>query len=170
MTTELKIPETRFDEWGRRYDPECGSDANWHRDFGQKDKQPVIKMIIRDIRRGDFAQTEDTWKLEMYTDESEEPARVVEFEKASDVDDLEDAVIETVRLGAKDAGKRETTEYDVYVPYSGCMSVRISALSEEEAFSVVYRWVRSGDNEFFDKAVDIGSEYEPKHIDAALAP
>ena len=72
--------------------------------------------------------------------------------------------MEAVRVGAREAGKRERSEYTVYVPYSGSSSIRVSALSEQEALSMVYQWVRSGDLKFFDNAKDDGFEYEHKDI------
>ena len=72
--------------------------------------------------------------------------------------------MDAVRVGAREAGKREKSAYTVYVPYSGSSSISVSALSEQEAISIVHQWVRSGDPKFFDNARDDGMEYEHKDI------
>lgn len=169
--TDLKVPETRSDEWSTRLCPASGYDAMWHRGLPPSPRQPVSKMAIHDIRRGKSESERKVgyWKLYLYTSASErmDPprmARVVTLGRADELDSLDQAVMEAVRVGAKEAGKREKSEYTVYVPYSGSSSIRVSALSEWEALSIVYQWVRSGDSKFFDNAKDDGFEYEHKDI------
>ncbi len=169
--TELKVPETRADEWSTRLCPANGYDAMWHRGLPSLSNQPVSKMAIHDIRRGKSESERKVgyWKLYLYTSASERMnpprmARVVTLGRADEFDSLDEAVMEAVRVGAQEAGKREKSEYTVYVPYSGSSSIRVSALSEQEALSIVYRWERSGDSKFFDNAKDDGFEYEHKDI------
>ncbi len=169
--TDLKVPETRADDWRTRFCPTSGYDAIWHRVLEPPSEQPVAKMVIHDTRRGksESVRMVDSWKLLLYTNESKymeppRPARIVTLGRAVEFDSLDDAVMEAVRVGAREAGKREKSEYTVYVPYSGSSSIRVSALSEQEALSTVYQWVRSGDSKFFDNAKDDGFEYEHKDI------
>ncbi len=169
--TDLRVPETRADDWSTRACPARGYDAMWHRGLLPSSNQPVSRMAIHDIRHGksESERRVGYWKLYLYTSESErmDPprmARVVTLGRADEFDSLDEAVMEAVRVGAREAGKREKSEYTVYVPYSGSSSIRVSALSEREALSIVYRWVRSGDSKFFDNAKDDGFEYEHKDI------
>ena len=169
--TDLRVPETRADEWSTRVCPANGYDAVWHQEPAQTSKQKVSRMAIHDIRRGKSESERKVgyWKLYLYMSESErmDPprmARVVTLGRADEFDSLDEAVMEAVRVGAKEAGKREKSEYTVYVPYSGSSSIRVSALSEREALSIVYQWVRSGDSKFFDSAKDDGFEYEHKDM------
>lgn len=169
--TDLKVPETGAGEWSARLCPASGYDALWHRESEPASEQKVSKMAIHDIRYGKSESERKVgyWKLYLYTSESErmDPprmARVVTLGRAEEFDSLDEAVMEAVRVGAQEAGKREKLEYTVYVPYSGSSSVRVSALSEQEALSIVYQWVRSGDSKFFDNAKDDGFEYEHKDI------
>ena len=169
--TDLKVPETGADGWSARLCPASGYDAMWHRESEPASKQNVSKMAIHDIRRGksESERMVGYWKLYLYTSASErmDPpriARVVTLGRATEFDNLDEAVMEAVRVGAKEAGKRENSEYTVYVPYSGSSSVRVTALSEQEALSIVHQWVRSGDTKFYDNAKDDGFEYEHKDI------
>lgn len=169
--TELRVPETGADEWSARLCPASGYDAMWHRGLPPSFNQPVSKMAIHDIGRGKSESERNVgyWKLYLYTSESErmDPprmARVVTLGRADEFDSLDEAVMEAVRVGAREAGKEEKSEYTVYVPHSGSSSIRVSALSEQEALSIVYQWVRSGDSKFFDNAKDDGFEYERKDI------
>lgn len=169
--TDLRVPETRADEWSTRLCPASGYDAMWNRELPPASNQPVSKMAIHDIRSGKSESERKVgyWKLYLYTSKSErmDPprmARVVTLGRAEEFDGLDEAVMEAVRVGAKEAGNREKSEYTVYVPYSGSSSIRVSALSEREALSIVYQWVRSGDSKFFDNSKDDGFEYEHKDI------
>lgn len=169
--TDLRVPETGADEWNTRLCPGSGYDAIWYRGPESASEQPVSKMAIHDISRGilESERMAGYWKLYLYTSESErmDPpriARVVTLGRATEFDSLEEAVMEAVRVGAREAGNREKSEYTVYVPYSGSSSVSVSALSEQEAISIVHQWVRSGDPKFYDKAKDDGFEYEHKDI------
>ena len=169
--TDLRVPEMRADDWGRQFCPTSGYDATWHRGLKPTSKQSVAKMVIHDIRHGksESARKVGSWKLFMYTSESKKmnpprPARVVALGRATEFDSLDEAVMEAVRVGAREAGRREKSEYTVYVPYSGSSSINVSALSEQEALSIIYQWVRSGDSKFYDNAKDDGFEYEHKDI------
>ncbi len=169
--TELRVPETGADEWSVRLCPGSGYDAMWYRGSEQASEQPVSKMAIHDISRGTSESERVTgyWKLYLYTSATErmDPpriARVLTLGRATEFDSLDEAVMEAVRVGAREAGKREKSEYTVYVPYSGSSSISVSALSEQEAISIVHQWVRSGDPKFYDNAKDDGFEYERKDI------
>lgn len=169
--TDLKVPETGADEWSTRLCPASGYDAMWYRGAEPDSEQPVSKMAIHDIRRGrsNSERRDGYWKLYLYTSESErmDPpriARVVTLGWADEFGSLDEAVMEAVRVGAREAGKMEKSEYTVYVPYSGSSSISVSALSEQEALSIVHQWVRSGDPRFYDNAKDDGFEYEHKDI------
>ena len=135
--TDLRVPETRADDWSTQACPANGYDAMWYRESEPASKQRVSKMAIHDIRRGKSESERKVgyWKLYLYTSESErmDPpriARVVTLGRADEFDSLDAAVMEAVRVGAREAGKREKSEYTVYVPYSGSSSIRVSALSE----------------------------------------
>lgn len=169
--TDLRVPETEASEWSVRLCPASGYDAMWYRESGAASSQKVSKMAIHDIRRGksESGRKVGYWKLYLYTSESErmDPPRiamVVTLGRADEFDSLDEAVMEAVRAGAKEAGKQENSEYTVYVPYSGSSSIKVSALSELEALSIVYQWVGSGDSKFYDNAKDDGFEYERKDI------
>lgn len=169
--TELRVPETGAHEWSTRLCPVDGYDAMWYRGEESASEQQVSRMAIHDITRGisESERIAGYWKLYLYTSESErmDPprlARVVTLGRATEFDSLDEAVMEAVRVGAREAGKREKSEYTVYVPCSGSSSISVSALSEQEAISIVHRWVRSGDAKFYDNAKDDGFEYEHKDI------
>lgn len=169
--TELRVPETGAEEWSTRLCPGSGYDAMWYRGSEPASEQPGSKMAIHDITRGtsECERVAGYWKLYLYTSESErmDPpriARVVTLGRAIEFDSLDEAVMEAVRVGAREAGKREMSAYTVYVPYSGSSSISVSALSEQEAISIVHQWVRSGDPRFYDNARDDGMEYEHKDI------